>query len=102
MTVELTDPRAKFTIAAILAMKEVNEENGHPEYGTHVVYSGFNAEFKRRFNEDSKEVTDALASEGVIVMREGRGGPSMWLPSDAPAMKPADKAKAALRKLEID
>lgn len=89
-----------FVLKAIDACKAVNIELGHPErYGMHVVFSGFNAEFERRYGMESRSTTDAMVAKGLIGLRPARGGVTLFRPQDAPAPKASDKVKSAIAAL---
>lgn len=89
----------EFVLAAINAVKAVNAKQGKPEYkGMHVVYSGFNEEFKRRFGKDSREVVDAMAAEGIVHKRPAKSGVTLLLPEDVVLTK-SEQVKAALTQI---
>ncbi len=68
--------------------------------GIHSVYSGFNEAFKKYFDgENPVEVTNRLASEGVITIRPVKGGVMLYLPEEAPITK--SSADEALKKMGI-
>jgi len=54
-----------------------------PYKGIHSVFSGFNAAFRKYFNEDPVAATKKLAEKGVIVVRGARKGAYLLLPEDA-------------------
>jgi hypothetical protein len=60
-----------------------------PYKGIHTVYSGFNQAFREYFGTNPVEVTQRLAAEGRIVTRPVKGGVTIYLPEDAPAMRGA-------------
>ncbi len=82
------DPEA-FTLAAILAGRTDRSK------GIHVVFSGFNAAFRKTFpGQDPRDVTKRMAAAGRIVLRPCRGGAMLYLPEDAPAKSDGGDAKA--------
>jgi len=62
------------------AIKNLRKE---PYKGIHTVFSGFNAAFRKYFNEDPVAATKKLAEKGVIVSRPSRRGSYLLLPEDA-------------------
>ncbi len=95
--VEKVDEKAAFALKALKVARQANVEDGYPERkGMHVVYSGFNSEFQRRFGETSQPTTEALEKTGVVTMRPSRGGPTMYFVGDAPALTGNAKMKNAI------
>lgn len=82
------DPEV-FTLAAIQATRSDERK------GIHVVFSGFNAAFRKTFpGQDPQETTKRMAAAGRIVLRPCRGGAMLYLPEDAPAKSDGGDAKA--------
>ncbi len=82
------DPEA-FVLRAIEAGRTERSK------GIHVVFSGFNAAFRRTFpGRDPQQVTKAMAAAGQIVLRPCRGGAMLYLPGEAPARSDGSDAKA--------
>lgn len=80
----------------IKAIKELRTGNYK---GIHSVYSGFNAAFKKYFNNANPvEVTTRMAKEGKIVIRPAKGGVVLYLADDVPEMT---RAEAALKKMGL-
>ena len=68
--------------------------------GIHTVYAGFNEAFKNYYpGENPIDATNALAKDGKIVIRLGKGGVMLYLPEDAPAQ--TQTAKDALKKMGL-
>ena len=72
----------------------VDKKTGKAYKGIHTRYSGFNEDFRAYFDSDPIEATQALAEEGVIVIRPTRGGVTLYLPEDVPASKSDERLKA--------
>jgi hypothetical protein len=69
--------------------------------GIHTVYSGFNAAFKKYFDDENPvEVTNRLAREGKIILRPVKGGVMLYLIGEAPAS--TNLGDEALKKMGID
>lgn len=68
--------------------------------GIHSVYSGFNAAFKKYYDDKNPvEVTNQLAKEGKIVIRPAKGGVVLYLSEDVPQMIQVDET---LKKMGLD
>lgn len=53
--------------------------------GIHSVFSGFNEAFKGYFpGDDPVQTTNALATDGKIVIRPAKKGVMLYMPDDAP------------------
>lgn len=94
------DEKACYVLRALQTVQTTNAEDGHADRkGMHVVYSGFNAAFQKKFGETSQATTDEMERAGIISMRPSRGGPTVYYAAEAPALTGNGKMKAALAAL---
>ena len=79
-------------------IKSIEKLRTEKSKGIHVVYTGFNAAFKKQFGEDSRATTHSMAEAGKIVVIPTNGGVRIYKKGEAPAVKDlaADKALAKI------
>jgi len=72
--------KEQFVLASIANLRNAQSK------GIHVVYSGFNAAFKKYYGEESRATTDALLAKGVIEGRPAKGGFMIYKKGDLPVV----------------
>ena len=86
----------EFFSKAILNLRDLSKSRG-----IHTVYSGFNAAFRKYYNENPILITQKQVKEGKFEMQPRRGGYMIYLKGEAP-ISASVTGKVALDKILSD